>query len=56
VKTVRCSAKRLKAKIREYRDATARELIAAITCALNDFRGQTPPDDDVTMVVIKATG
>jgi sigma-B regulation protein RsbU (phosphoserine phosphatase) len=48
--------KRLKAKIREYRDANARELIAAITCALNDFRGQTPPEDDVTMVVIKATG
>jgi sigma-B regulation protein RsbU (phosphoserine phosphatase) len=45
---------RLKAKIREHREATARELITAITDALNDFRGQTPPEDDVTMVVIKA--
>jgi sigma-B regulation protein RsbU (phosphoserine phosphatase) len=45
---------RLKAKIREHPDATARDLIGAITDALNDFRGEMLPEDDVTMVVIKA--
>jgi phosphoserine phosphatase RsbU/P len=44
---------RLKAIIREHRSAAAKEIIAAITAALNDFRGHRAPDDDVTMVVIK---
>jgi phosphoserine phosphatase RsbU/P len=45
---------RLKAVIRELKIATAQEIIAGITRTLDDFRGHREPEDDVTMVVIKA--
>jgi phosphoserine phosphatase RsbU/P len=47
---------RLKAILREYGSAGAGEIIEAIKASLNDFRGQRAPEDDVTMVVIKALG
>jgi sigma-B regulation protein RsbU (phosphoserine phosphatase) len=44
---------RVKEIIRSNTSATAKEIIAAITDALNRFRGLKQPEDDVTMVVIK---
>lgn len=45
--------KRLKAIIRSNSSATAKEILASISVALESFRGGRQPDDDVTMVVIK---
>ena len=47
--------KRLRAIIRNNRSATAKEITAAIADALQVFRGSKQQEDDVTMVVIKAT-
>jgi sigma-B regulation protein RsbU (phosphoserine phosphatase) len=44
---------RVKEIIRNNISATAKEIIAAITDALNKFRGNKQPEDDITMVVIK---
>jgi phosphoserine phosphatase RsbU/P len=44
---------RVKEIIRNNISATAKEIIAAITDALNKFRGSKQPEDDITMVVIK---
>ncbi len=46
---------RLKKMIRTHQSAPAKEIIGAITAALEHFRGDRSPEDDVTMVVIKAT-
>ena len=47
---------RVKEIIRSNTPATAEEIIALITDALNRFRGIKQPEDDVTMVVIKVNG
>jgi sigma-B regulation protein RsbU (phosphoserine phosphatase) len=44
---------RVKEIIRNNISATAKEIIEAITDALNKFRGSKQPEDDITMVVIK---
>ena len=44
---------RVKEIIQNNISATAKEIIAAITDALNKFRGSKQPEDDITMVVIK---
>ena len=44
---------RLKEIIRTNNSASARGILAAITEALNGFRGRKQPEDDVTMIVIK---
>ena len=46
---------RLREIIQSNRSATAKEITAAITDALELFRGSKQPEDDVTMVVIKVT-
>jgi phosphoserine phosphatase RsbU/P len=44
---------RLQKLIRTNYSATAKDIISIITDFLEDFRGSQPPEDDVTMVVIK---
>jgi sigma-B regulation protein RsbU (phosphoserine phosphatase) len=44
---------RLKEIIRMNASSTAKEIIAAIYDALNRFRGNKQPEDDITMVVFK---
>jgi len=44
---------RLKEIIRTNNSASAKGILAAITNALNRFRGSKQPEDDVTMIVIK---
>jgi sigma-B regulation protein RsbU (phosphoserine phosphatase) len=44
---------RLKQVIRDSAQVSAQEILAAITGALNEFRGYRQPEDDVTMVVIR---
>ena len=44
---------RVKDIIRSNTSATAKEIIALITDALDRFRGIKQPEDDITMVVIK---
>ena len=34
---------------------TAREIVDAIFAAVQDFRGDTPPNDDMTAVALKIT-
>jgi sigma-B regulation protein RsbU (phosphoserine phosphatase) len=48
-------AKRLLDVIRQNRDAGAHALVDAIFAALDAFRGETPPHDDMTAVAIKIT-
>jgi sigma-B regulation protein RsbU (phosphoserine phosphatase) len=48
-------AKRLLDLIRGNRHAGARELVDTIFAALDAFRGETPPHDDMTAVAIKIT-
>jgi sigma-B regulation protein RsbU (phosphoserine phosphatase) len=47
---------RLLGVIEESRDRTARELVDAIFAAVQDFRGETTPNDDMTAVAIRITG
>src|SRR5688572_21307707 len=44
---------RLLRVIEESLDKTARELVDAIFAAVQDFRGETPPNDDMTAVAIR---
>ncbi len=48
-------ARRLVDLVRANRQAGARELVDAIFEALDAFRGETPPHDDMTAVAIKIT-
>jgi sigma-B regulation protein RsbU (phosphoserine phosphatase) len=47
---------RLLGVIEQSRDRTARELVDAIFAAVQDFRGETTPNDDMTAVAIRITG
>ncbi len=47
---------RLLGVIEQSRDKTARELVDAIFAAVQDFRGETTPNDDMTAVAIRITG
>ena len=49
-------AERLLAVVAETRARAAREIVDAIFDAVQDFRGDTPPNDDMTAVVLKMTG
>lgn len=49
-------ASRLLSVIREHRDGTAGELVDAIFGAVREFRGDTPPNDDMTAVAVKIAG
>ena len=44
---------RLLRVIEESQDKTAREMVDAIFAAVQDFRGETPPNDDMTAVAIR---
>jgi len=48
--------KRLLRVVDEARHKPARELVDAIFAAVQEFRGDTPPNDDMTAVVLKITG
>ena len=48
-------AHRLSDVVRDNRLRSARDLVDAIFTALEDFRGDAPPHDDVTVVVVKIT-
>jgi sigma-B regulation protein RsbU (phosphoserine phosphatase) len=48
-------ARRLVDLVRAHRHAGARELVDAIFEALDAFRGETPPHDDMTAVAIRIT-
>jgi serine phosphatase RsbU (regulator of sigma subunit) len=39
--------------IRQKSKATAAEILQAVISALNQFRGDAAPEDDVTLMVIK---
>jgi sigma-B regulation protein RsbU (phosphoserine phosphatase) len=45
---------RLRKLLAGVADMSAAELRATITCAVHDFRGASPQEDDITLVVIKA--
>ena len=47
---------RLLRVIEESRDKTSRELVDTIFAAVQDFRGETTPNDDMTAVAIRITG
>ena len=47
---------RLLRVIEESREKSARELVDAIFAAVQDFRGETTPNDDMTAVAIRITG
>jgi sigma-B regulation protein RsbU (phosphoserine phosphatase) len=49
-------ASRLLDVIREHRHGTAGELVDAIFGAVREFRGDTPPNDDMTAVAVKIAG
>jgi len=49
-------AERLLQVVREARSRTAREIVDAIFAAVQEFRGDTPPNDDMTAVALKITG
>jgi sigma-B regulation protein RsbU (phosphoserine phosphatase) len=46
---------RLLQVIRDNRQTTARELVDAIFAAVHEFRGDTPPNDDMTVVALRIT-
>jgi sigma-B regulation protein RsbU (phosphoserine phosphatase) len=46
-------ADRLLQVVNEVRAKTAREIVDAIFAAVQDFRGDTPPNDDMTAVALK---
>jgi sigma-B regulation protein RsbU (phosphoserine phosphatase) len=47
---------RLMRAIREHRGKSSRALVDAIFGAVQDFRGETPSNDDMTAVALKITG
>jgi sigma-B regulation protein RsbU (phosphoserine phosphatase) len=47
---------RLLEVIEERRRQSAREIVDAIFAAVHDFRGDAPPNDDMTAVAVKITG
>jgi len=49
-------AERLLKVVAETRTRPAREIVDAIFAAVQDFRGDTAPNDDMTAVVLKITG
>src|SRR5262249_35818762 len=49
-------AERLLDVIRGVRTRSARDIVDAIFAAVQDFRGDTPPNDDMTAVALKITG
>jgi len=48
-------AERLIEVVRGARQTTARELVDAIFAAVQEFRGDTPPNDDMTAVALRIT-
>src|SRR5581483_3753329 len=48
-------AERLIAVVDANRHRSARELVDAIFSAVQEFRGDTPPNDDMTAVALKIT-
>ena len=48
-------AERLIEVVRGARQKTARDLVDAVFAAVQDFRGDTPPNDDMTAVALKIT-
>jgi sigma-B regulation protein RsbU (phosphoserine phosphatase) len=46
---------RLLTIVHEMRQTTAREIVDAIFAAVETFRGETPPNDDMTAVAVKIT-
>jgi len=48
-------AERLLKIARETCESTAKEIVDAVFVALQDFRGETPPNDDTTVVVVRIT-
>jgi phosphoserine phosphatase RsbU/P len=49
-------AERLLKVVAETRTKTAREIVDAIFGAVEEFRGHTPPNDDMTAVALRVTG
>jgi sigma-B regulation protein RsbU (phosphoserine phosphatase) len=49
-------AERLLEVVGKVRGKTAREIVDAIFDAVHEFRGETPPNDDMTAVTLKVTG
>jgi serine phosphatase RsbU (regulator of sigma subunit) len=47
---------RLVEVVRATRHETARDVVDAIFAATTEFRGDTPPHDDMTAVALKITG
>ena len=48
-------ARRLLQVVGDMRDRSPREVVDAIFAAVEEFRGDTPPNDDMTAVVLKIT-
>ena len=48
-------AERLLQVVDDVRQQTAREIVDAIFAAVQEFRGDTPPNDDMTAVALKIT-
>jgi sigma-B regulation protein RsbU (phosphoserine phosphatase) len=46
---------RLMQVIREHRTQSSRAMVDAIFAAVQEFRGDTPPNDDMTAVALKIT-
>ena len=49
-------ARRLLDVVQAYWDQSPQDVVDAIFGAVQDFRGETPPNDDMTAVVLKITG
>lgn len=49
-------SERLLEVVSKVRGKTAREIVDAIFDAVHEFRGETPPNDDMTAVTLKVTG
>ena len=49
-------AERLLQIVSNVRSRSAREIVDAIFTAVQDFRAETPPNDDMTAVALKITG
>lgn len=46
--------RRLEETVRKHRDLPSKELIAAVHRSVLDFTGGRPPDDDLTLVIVRA--